>query len=125
MQSLLEALAKSDKKTLKDNLSPFFALNDNAKEFIKEPYAKFDERPPEKWTEYLNVIKGGEFKVLTGSHEATVIAGDRVLGKQLEGNGQFVEVTAVKEDRTLRMGLVGLEGKKWIVVAAIEDEKKK
>jgi hypothetical protein len=79
----LEALAKSDKKTLKDNLSPFFVLADNAKEYIKEPYAKFDERPPEKWTEYINIIKSGEFKVLASSHEATVITPDRVLGKQL------------------------------------------
>jgi hypothetical protein len=29
--SLLEAIAKSDKKTLKDNLSPFFATADNVK----------------------------------------------------------------------------------------------
>jgi hypothetical protein len=34
-------------------------------------------------------------------------------------------VVGVKEDKTLRMGLVGLEGKKWIVIAALEEEKKK
>jgi hypothetical protein len=45
-QNILDSLAKSDKKTLKDNLTLFFAANDNAKEFIKEPYAKFDEKPP-------------------------------------------------------------------------------
>lgn len=42
MQSLLDAIAKSDKKTLKDNLSPFFANADNLKELVKEPYSKFD-----------------------------------------------------------------------------------
>jgi hypothetical protein len=30
-------------------------------------------------------------------------------------------VHAVKDDKTLKMGLVGLEGKKWIVIAAIEE----
>jgi hypothetical protein len=31
---------------MKDNVSPFFATADNAKEFVKEPFVKFDERPP-------------------------------------------------------------------------------
>lgn len=30
-QNLLDAIAKSDKKTLKDNLAPFFATADNVK----------------------------------------------------------------------------------------------
>jgi hypothetical protein len=33
--ALLEAVAKSDKKTLKENLAPFFAAADNLKELIK------------------------------------------------------------------------------------------
>ncbi len=45
-QNILDAIAKSDKKTLKDNLSPFFATVDNVKQYIKQPYSKFDERPP-------------------------------------------------------------------------------
>ena len=44
--ALLEAVAKSDKKTLKENLAPFFATADNVKEYVKEPYSKFDERAP-------------------------------------------------------------------------------
>jgi len=64
LQNILDAIAKSDKKTLKDNLSPFFATADNVKEYVKDPYSKFDERPPEKWTEILAIAKTGTFKVL-------------------------------------------------------------
>ena len=62
--ALLEAVAKSDKKTLKQNLSPFFATADNLKEYIKDPYAKLDERPPDKWTEVITIAKSGAFKIL-------------------------------------------------------------
>lgn len=64
LQNILDAISKSDKKTLKDNLSPFFATADNVKEYVKDPYSKFDERPPEKWTEILTIAKTGTFKVL-------------------------------------------------------------
>jgi hypothetical protein len=37
-----EALAKSDKKTLKDNMAPFFVAGDAMKEFVKDPYSKVD-----------------------------------------------------------------------------------
>ena len=32
---MLEAISKSDKKTLKDNLAPFFSSGDNLKEYVK------------------------------------------------------------------------------------------
>lgn len=90
LQNLLDAIAKSDKKTLKDNLTPFFASNDNAKELLKQPYSKFDERAPEKWTEFINNVKLGEMNIISASAEATVILPQRILSKQLEGTGQFV-----------------------------------
>lgn len=89
-QALLDSIAKSDKKTLKDNLSPFFASADNLKDFIKEPYAKFDERPPEKWTEVITIAKASTYKILVKADEATLVAPDRILKEQLEGAGQFV-----------------------------------
>lgn len=50
INSMIEAVAKSDKKTLKDNLSPFFPSGDIIKDQVKDPYSKFDERAQEKWT---------------------------------------------------------------------------
>lgn len=35
-----EAFSKSDKKTYKDNLAPFFATADPVNEFVAEPYPK-------------------------------------------------------------------------------------
>jgi hypothetical protein len=48
-QRFAEVFAKSDKKTFKENLLPLFAVQEEAKIHIKEPFPKFDDRPPEKW----------------------------------------------------------------------------
>jgi len=44
-----KAFSESDKKTFKENLTPFFAVQDDMKTYFKEPYPKYEERPPEKW----------------------------------------------------------------------------
>lgn len=90
------------------------------KEYVKEPYSKFDERTPEKWTEIVTAAKSGTYKVLQNAEEATYIQPDRILGKQLEGNGQFVEVQGTREDKLIKIGLVVIEDKKWILVSALE-----
>ena len=43
---MIDAVAKSDKKNLKDNFSPFFPSGDVIKEQVKDPYTKFDEKAP-------------------------------------------------------------------------------
>jgi hypothetical protein len=43
-QRFQEAFAKSDKKTFKENLLPFFSAGDDIKLLIKEPYPKFEEK---------------------------------------------------------------------------------
>lgn len=44
-----KTFGESDKKTFKENLTPFFAVQDDMKTYFKEPYPKYEERPPEKW----------------------------------------------------------------------------
>lgn len=52
-----EAFAKSDKKTFKDNLGPFFGQSDTCIDFINvETYPKFEDRTPDKWNEILKGI---------------------------------------------------------------------
>ena len=63
--------------------------------------------------------------MLQSSEEATLLPADRILAKQMEGNGQFVQVQATKEDKVVKVGLVCAEGQKWIVVCVAEEEKKK
>ena len=53
----LEAYARSDKKTYKDNLLPFFATSDTVGEYLDvENYAKFEDRLPDKWNEIIKNI---------------------------------------------------------------------
>lgn len=54
--SFAEAFARSDKKTFKDNLSPFFATADNCGEFVAEPYVKYEERAPDKWNDLIKAV---------------------------------------------------------------------
>lgn len=44
-----QAFASSDKKTMKENLSQFFAIQDEVKLYVQEPYPKYEERKPEEW----------------------------------------------------------------------------
>jgi len=44
-----EAFAKSDKKTFKENLLPFFVTQEEIKLYIAGVFPKFEDRPPEKW----------------------------------------------------------------------------
>lgn len=49
-----EAFAKSDKKTYKDNLLPFFVTQEEIKLYVNGPYPKYDDKTPEKWFIFLS-----------------------------------------------------------------------
>ena len=55
--SFAEAFAKSDKKTFKDNLSPFFATVDTCLDYVSEPYTKYEERLPDRWNEVFKIMQ--------------------------------------------------------------------
>ncbi len=71
--TMIEAVAKSDKKTLKDNFSPFFPSGDVIKEQVKDPYSKFDEKAPEKWTQILNILKDAKINPLASVDESEYV----------------------------------------------------
>ena len=52
-----EAFLKSDKKTFKENLSPFVATTETCGEFVAEPFTKYDERAPDKWNEIFKIMQ--------------------------------------------------------------------
>jgi hypothetical protein len=87
---MLEVLGKSDKKSLKENFSPFFPSGEIIKEQVRDVAIKFDERPTDKWVELLNILKNGKINVLTNVTEAQVLPGERILKPQMEGPGQIV-----------------------------------
>jgi len=81
-----EAFARSDKKTFKDNLTPFFATMDHCSEFVSEPYPKYEERVPDKWNEWIKNIFGEgkcRIKALGSKEEASLIPSDNVIVEQL------------------------------------------
>ena len=44
-----QVFGTSDKKTYKENLSQFFAIQDEVKLYVQEPYPKYEEKKPEEW----------------------------------------------------------------------------
>ena len=76
-QAFSEAFVKSDKKTFKDNLSPFFATSETCGEYVSEPYPKFEEKLPDKWNEWFKLQFGDgktiKFKALGSKDEASLI----------------------------------------------------
>lgn len=48
-QKFHEAFSRSDKKTFKDNLMPFFSTQEEIKLYVKEPFPKYEDRLPDKW----------------------------------------------------------------------------
>lgn len=81
-----EAFGKSDKKTFKDNLGPYFATAEHCSELVAEPYAKYEERAPDKWNDLIkSVYQDGActLRVLKTKDEATAIKPDSILTQQL------------------------------------------
>ena len=51
-----QVFASSDKKTVKENLSQFFALQDEVKLHVQEPYPKYEEKKPDEWYFLLDIF---------------------------------------------------------------------
>lgn len=99
-----EMFAKSDKKTFKENLHPFFATAEHCGEYVSEPYPKFEEKLPDKWNEWFKTLytppaaghdSKCKFKALGSKEESTLLPHTSVLVEQLreKPGGQLVEVT--------------------------------
>lgn len=81
-----EAFSKSDKKTFKDNLSPFFATADHVNEFVIEPYPKYEEKQPDKWNDWFKNLNGDgkcRIKALSSKEKSTILPPDNILVEQL------------------------------------------
>lgn len=121
--SFAEAFAKSDKKTFKDNLGPFFATADLVGEHVSEPYCKYEERAPDKWNELIKQVwaEGNcTIKALQKKEHAQFIKPEAVLAQQLgpKRNGQIVECESVVNDKTVAVVLC-LVNEQWVLLAAV------
>jgi hypothetical protein len=101
-----EKFAASDKKTFKENLTPFFGNAETVGEFINEAYSKYEERAPDKWNEYLKVIydEGNcERVALSSKDTATLTDPDNILVEQLrdKAGGQMMEVKTTVGEKVM------------------------
>lgn len=116
-----EAFAKSDKKTFKDNLGPFFATADVCIDFVAEPYSKYEERAPDKWNELIKAVyQDGSvaLRVLKVKEDATVLKGESILVEQMrqKKGGQVVELEATVADKNWMLALCELATEQWVLV---------
>lgn len=121
-QAFADAFAKSDKKTFKDNLSPFFATAESCGEFVSEPFPKFEEKLPDKWNEWFKIQYGDGksivFRALGSKDEATLINPANIQVEQLrdKAGGQLIEVTNHVNDKNYVSVLCELPNENWALV---------
>lgn len=117
-----DAFAKSDKKTFKANLDPLFATNDTCGEYVKDTFAKYEDKPPDKWNEFINAMKSGTMRVLTSRDEAKLLKVDSIVVEQMRSKlgGQLVEVDGTLGDKIFTMALCELPNENWVLVQQAE-----
>lgn len=113
-----EAFAKSDKKTFKENLTPFFANAEHCMDFVHEPYPKYEDKLPDKWNEFFNAFKNGTMRVLSSRDEARLLKHEAILVEQMRQKlgGQIVEIDAVIADKTMTIAICELPNESWVLV---------
>jgi hypothetical protein len=120
-----DTFGRSDKKTFKENLSPFFAQADTCMDFVGEPYTKYEERAPDKWNEILKQFYDEgrvEVTVLSAKEDAQVIKSEAILCEQMreKKGGQIVEISAMIGDKCMQLVLVELPSLQWCLVICSE-----
>eukprot|EP01016_Furgasonia_blochmanni_P047799 TRINITY_DN7057_c0_g1_i7.p2 TRINITY_DN7057_c0_g1~~TRINITY_DN7057_c0_g1_i7.p2 ORF type:complete len:161 (+),score=51.30 TRINITY_DN7057_c0_g1_i7:63-485(+) len=113
-----QAFTSSDKKTYKENLTPFFANNgEEIKMHVKEPYPKYEEKKPDQWNEVMVFMKDYTFvNVLRHNLNAKIMDSSNILSPQFNGLGQIVEFERVNGDRKVRVGLCNPNENNWVMV---------
>lgn len=84
VEQFTEAFAKSDKKTYKDNLGPFFGSTENCVDYINvDAYPKFEDKPADKWNDIIKGMCDEEpthtFKALSMKDDSTMLGPDQIL----------------------------------------------
>jgi len=55
----MDTFSKSDKKTMKDNITPFFTHHPDIAFQVVEPFPLFTDKNPDKWNDaFKNLIEG-------------------------------------------------------------------
>lgn len=100
----------------------FFASGEHCQEFVAEPYAKYEERAPDKWNELIKALysEGAvKLRVLKSKDEAKILKPEQILGEQLRNKGkggQIVELEAVVAEKPVQAVLCELANENWVLV---------
>mmetsp|Transcript_32417 Transcript_32417/g.23950 ORF Transcript_32417/g.23950 Transcript_32417/m.23950 type:complete len:141 (-) Transcript_32417:37-459(-) len=117
-----ETFAKSDKKTFKENLLPFFASADQIREYVQEPFPKFEEKAPDKWNDWFRQLYSEgrcQVRALPSKEESTLLPKENILIEQLreKPGGQLVEVQHQVNDKVNFVAvLCDLPSENWVLV---------
>jgi len=112
-----QVFAETDKKKWKENLTPLFALIDDTKAYVREPYPKYEERPADKWNSAFTFIQQYTMaNALRAPEQAKFINPENVLLPQFNGFGQVVEFERVADDRTVKVALCNTAQDTWVPV---------
>ena len=79
-EQFAETFGRCDKKTFKDNLTPFFGNQETCVDYVNiEAFPKYEERAPDKWNEALRLVFEDpeiNYKALSQKDEATIFQPD-------------------------------------------------
>lgn len=120
-----EAFGKSDKKTFKDNLAPFFGTTETCVDYVNlEAFPKFEDKPADKWNELFKGMTAEDapthkFRALSQKDDGTLLTPEQVLVDQLKSKpgGQLVECLPTSEDGSgPKFVLCELPSEQWVIV---------
>lgn len=109
-----ETFGKSDKKSFKDNLAPYFASADTCNDYVDlEVLPKFEDRAADKWNDLLKGVledPNHSFKALSVKQDTELLDPEKILLDQLKSKpgGQIVEVKGTVADKTVSLALLEL-----------------
>lgn len=107
----------SDKKTYKENLSQFFALQDEIKMYVQEPYPKYEEKKPEEWLQIMLLMKKFTWiNILRHNMNAKILETSSILSSQFNGAGQVVEFIRKTDDKSMKLVLCNMQENNWVIV---------
>ncbi|EGR29752.1 MORN repeat protein, partial [Ichthyophthirius multifiliis] len=116
-QNFNEAFSKSDKKTFKENLLPFFVTQEEIKLYVGGPYPKFEDKTPDKWNEIITYFKTYTMvNVLRHSSNAKILQQQQILSSQFNGLGQIVEFQKEEGDKIAKLVLCNAIQNQWTIV---------
>ena len=82
MGQTCRAVFEKEKKTWKVGINELLAFNqsDVALQYVTEPFSKFEERPPDKWKDVIDILNDAEFSVIRKPENSEFLTAERILG---------------------------------------------